>query len=95
MTTYGRDPRREWTPAEAARAEAITAQYGGTLTLTAASRALGGMSLVWDDGQGDRIQLHAENAGALVALLSRVARVHVQMRAGDNTTTTGAEHGRV
>jgi hypothetical protein len=90
MTTLGRDPRREWTPAERARAEAITAQYGGTLTTTAPARPLGGMSLEWDDGQGDRIQLHAENAGALVGLLARVAKVHVQMRAGDTTSNTGA-----
>jgi len=95
VTTYGRDLRREWTPADAARAEAITAQYGGVLTLTAPARALGGVSLVWDDGHGDRIQLHAADAAALVSLLSRVARVHVQMRASDDTTTTGAKHGRV
>jgi hypothetical protein len=48
------------------------------------------MSLEWDDGHGDRIQLHAENAGALVGLLARVAKVHVQMRAGDTTSNTGA-----
>lgn len=71
--TCGADMRRTiWTPADAARAEALVSEYGGILSQYAGDAS--GVCVEWLDPSGYRVALEGVDAPSVLAGLSAMLR---------------------
>lgn len=82
---FGADARRViWTPADAARAESLVAEFGGILSKYAGDAS--GVCVEWMDPSGYRVALEGVDASSVLGSLSAMLRT----RRGTRTEGEGS-----